>query len=378
MGTVKHPLMTVVLLATAALAGCGGGGVKTNAAPPPPKLLTNAAVPNASSPPFSFDIGYVEAGKYFLADRNNKAVDVVDTKSNRLIAQISGPFTGAGATTDESGPDGIVGITGTHTIYVGDVDSIKVIDTDAKKTVNTIAVSNSGSRVDEGCYDPDDHLAMYASPGDSPPFATFVSTLTQTPVTKLVFNGSSGLEACAYDPVSKSFLINNDGTSANPAGELDVVTASSAATGNPVVSKSFPLGECGPTGIVLGPNNDVLIGCDPPAGHSLITVIMDRTSGAIHATVPFGGVDQVDYDPNSNRYFLPARHFVKGGTAAASGFDPQMGVIDGTTRQLLFMIPVGTGAHSVAVDSALGQVDVPFQAGAAGFPNGGISVFSTH
>jgi hypothetical protein len=378
MGTVKYPLMTVVLLAIAALAGCGGGGVKTNAAPPPPKLLTNAAVPNAASPPFSFDIGYVEAGKYFLADRNNKAVDVVDTKSNKLIAQISGPFTGAGATTDESGPDGIVGITGTHTIYVGDVDSIKVIDTDAKKTVNTIAVSNSGSRVDEGCYDPDDHLAMYASPGDSPPFATFVSTLTQTPVQKLVFNGSSGLEACAYDPVSKSFLINNDGTSANPAGELDVVTASSAATGDPVVSKSFPLGECGPTGIVLGPNNDVLIGCDPPAGHSLITVIMDRTSGAIHATVPFGGVDQVDYDPNSNRYFLPARHFVKGGTAAASGFDPQMGVIDGTTRQLLFMIPVGTGAHSVAVDSALGQVDVPFQAGAAGFPNGGISVFSTH
>jgi len=377
MGAVKYPLMTVVLLTTAALAGCGGGGVKTNVAPPPPKLLTNTAVPNASSPPFSFDIGYVEAGKYFLADRNNKAVDVVDTKSNKLIAQIPGPFTGAGATTDESGPDGIVGITGTHTIYVGDVDSIKVIDTDAKKTVNTIAISNSGSRVDEGCYDPDDHLAMYASPGDSPPFATFVSTLTQTPVQKLVFNGSSGLEACAYDPVSKSFLINNDGTSANPAGELDVVTASSAATGDPVVSKSFPLGECGPTGIVLGPNNDVLIGCDPPAGHSLITVIMDRTSGAIHATVPFGGVDQVNYDPTSNRYFLPARHFVKGGTAAASGFDPQMGVVDGTTRQLLFMIPVGTGAHSVAIDSALGQVDVPFQAGAAGFPNGGISVFST-
>jgi hypothetical protein len=374
---MKYPLMTVVLLTGAALAGCGGGGVKTNVAPPPPKLLTNTAVPNASSPPFSFDIGYVEAGKYFLADRNNKAVDVVDTKSNKLIAQIPGPFTGAGATTDESGPDGIVGITGTHTIYVGDVDSIKVIDTDAQKTVNTIAISNSGSRVDEGCYDPDDHLAMYASPGDSPPFATFVSTLTQTPVKKLIFNGSSGLEACVYDPASKSFLINNDGTTTNPAGELDVITASSAATGNPVVSKSFPLGECGPTGIVLGPNNDVLVGCDPSAGHPLITVIMDRASGAIHATVPFGGVDQVDYDPTSNRYFLPARHFVKDGTAAASGFDPQMGVVDGTTRQLLFMIPVGTGAHSVAIDSTLGQVDVPFQAGAAGFPNGGISVFST-
>jgi DNA-binding beta-propeller fold protein YncE len=69
--------------------------------------------------------------------------------------------------------------------------------------------------------------------------------------------------------------------------------------------------------------------------------------------------------------------WVTSGTAAASGFSPQMGVIDGTSQQLLFKIPVGTGAHSVAIDSTLGQVYVPFQPGAAGFPNGGISVFST-
>ncbi|MDT5064043.1 MAG: hypothetical protein QOK02_198, partial [Mycobacterium sp.] len=317
----KYPLMTVLVVAAAGLVGCGGGAnnnaaPNANAAPTPPKLVTTITVPNASKPPFSSDIGYVEAGKYYLADRNNKAVDVVDGKSNKLIAQIPGPFTGAGATTDESGPDGIVGITGTHTIYVGDVDEIKVIDTDAQKTVNTIPISNSGSRVDEGCYDPDDHLAMYASPGDTPPFATFISTLTQKPVTKLVFNGSSGLEACAYDPASKSFLINNDGTPANPDGQLDVIDGSSVAAGKPVVSKSFPLGKCGPTGMVLGPNNDVLVGCDPPAGNPLMTLIMDRASGAIRATVPFGGVDQVNYDPASNRYFLPARHFVKGGTAA--------------------------------------------------------------
>ncbi|REG51851.1 hypothetical protein B0G80_8361 [Paraburkholderia sp. BL6669N2] len=368
-------ITTLVLLAAAALAGCGGGD--NVSAPTPPKLLTNIAVPNASSPPFSFDIGYVEAGKYFLADRNNKAVDVVDTKSNTLIAQIPGPFIGAGATTNESGPDGIVGITGTNTIYVGDVDSVKVIDTAAQKTVNTIAISNSGSRVDEGCYDPDDHLVMYASPGDSPPFVTFISTLTQKAVVKLPFNGSSGLEACTYDPVSKSFLINNDGTAANPEGQLDVITGSSAAAGSPSVSKSFPLGKCGPAGIVLGPNTDVLVGCDPPAGDPLITLILDRASGAIQASLPFGGVDQVNYDPTSNRYFLPARHYVTSGIAAASGFSPQMGVIDGASRQLLFKVPVGTGAHSVAIDSALGQVYVPFQPGAAGFPNGGISVFST-
>ena len=374
---MQNRLMTVLLLAAAALAGCGGGNDISNT-PTPPRLLTNIAVPNAASPPFSFDIGYVEAGKYYVTDRNNKAIDVVDTKSNTLIAQIPGPFTGAGANLNVSGPNGIVGITGTNTIYVGDVDSIKVIDTAAQKTVNIIVIGNSGFRVDEGCYDPDDHLALYTTPAASPPFVTFISTSTQTPVAKLAFSGSSGLEACTYDPSSRSFLINNDGTAANPNGELDVIPASSVVAGSPAVSKSFPLGQCGPVGIVLGPNNDVLIGCDPPAGQPLITLIMDRASGAIQATVPFGGVDQVNYDPTSNRYFLPARHYVTGGTAASSGFSSQMGVVDGATRKLLFTVPVGAGAHSVAIDSTLGQVYVPFQAGTGAFPNGGISVFSTH
>ncbi|SEJ97426.1 YncE family protein [Paraburkholderia diazotrophica] len=378
---MKKPLLACLLVATAVIAGCGGGdnsnSTPTASTPTPPKLLTNIAVPNASSPAFSFDIGYVEAGKYYLADRNNKSVDVVDTKSNALIAQIQGGFTGAGATTDASGPDGIVGITGANTLYVGDVDSVKIVDTSAMKTLKTIAISTTGSRVDEGCYDPDDHLVMFASPGESPPYVTFISTTTQAVVSKLVFNGSSGLEACTYDPASKNFLINNDGTAANPDGELDVITASSVISSAPIVSKSFPLGKCGPSGIALGPNSDVLIGCDPPAGNPLITLILDRNTGAQLASIPFGGVDQVTYDPASNRYFLPARHYVTSGTAASSGFNPQMGVIDGTTRKLLFTVAVGTGAHSVAVDSNLGQVYVPYQPGAAAFPNGGISVFST-
>ncbi|CAH2910150.1 MAG: hypothetical protein CPSOU_1704 [uncultured Paraburkholderia sp.] len=252
---MEKRLIALMLVCVAALAGCGGGDNVSG--PTPPKLATNIVVPNESSPSFSFDIGYVEAGNYFLADRNNKAVDVVDTKSNTLVAQIPGPFAGVGATTDASGPDGIVGITGTHTIYVGDVGSVKVIDKSARKTINTIAISSSGSRVDKGCYDPDDHLVMYASPGESPPFVTFISTQTQQVVVKLPFNGSSGLEACTYDSRSRSFLINNDGTAANPDGELDVISASSAAAGNPSVSKSFPLSKCAPTGIVLGPNNDV-------------------------------------------------------------------------------------------------------------------------
>lgn len=371
----KH--LALLLIVAAGLSGCGGGGDKPQASATPPKLVTNIAVPNATSPAFSFDISYAENGFYYLADRNNKAVDVVDTQSNTLAAQIAGSFAGIGATTDTSGPDGIVGVTGAHTLYVGDVDSVKVVDTNARQIINTIPISTSGQRVDEGCYDPDDNLVMIASPGDTPPFVSFISTTTQSVTQKLSFNGSSGLEACAYDSKSKSFLINNDGTAANPEGELDVITAASVVAGAPVVSKAFPLGKCAPAGIVLGPNNDVLIGCDPPAGDPLITLILDRTSGTVLATLPFGGVDQVAYDPQSNRYFLPARHWVTSGTAAASGYTPVMGVIDGSSRQLLFKIPVGTGAHSVAIDSARQQVYVPYQPGESAFPNGGISVFTT-
>lgn len=83
-------LASLLLLGAIGLAGCGGGNTSgiSISSPTPPKLLTNIAVPHASSPRLSFDIGY-EAGKYYLSDRINKAVDVVDTKSNTLIAQIA-------------------------------------------------------------------------------------------------------------------------------------------------------------------------------------------------------------------------------------------------------------------------------------------------
>jgi hypothetical protein len=374
--------LAICSLASCVLAACGGSDHNSSNPPAPtaassvPHLVTNIAVPNAASPAFSFDISFADHGRYFLADRNNKTVDVVDTSSNQLVAQIPGNFTGIGATTENSGPDGLVGLPGTSTLYVGDVNAVKILDTTAQTLLKTIPITTSGNRVDEGCFDPTDHLVLMANPGDSPPFVSFISTDTQTVVAQLPFAGSSGLEACAYDAGTQSFLINNDGTAANPAGELDVIPVSSIASGHPAVTQAFALGNCAPAGLALGPNKDVMVGCDPDAGSPLITLILDRTNGAVLAKLPFGGVDQIAYDPTSNRYFLPARHWTANGIAAASGFTPQMAVIDGTSRTIVAQIAVGTGAHSVAVDGPSGQVYVPFQAGSGAFPNGGISVFT--
>jgi DNA-binding beta-propeller fold protein YncE len=105
-------------MAVLVLAACGGSNDNSNSTP---HLITNIAVPYSASPAFSFDISYADQGKYFLADRNNKAVDVVDTATNKLVAQIPGGFAGNGATTTDSGPDGLIGLPGTSTLFVGDV-----------------------------------------------------------------------------------------------------------------------------------------------------------------------------------------------------------------------------------------------------------------
>jgi hypothetical protein len=359
---------------TALISGCGGSNNSNSG----PRIVSTIAVPNSASPPFNFDISYADSGKYYLADRNNTAVDVVDTKTNTLTAQIKGPYAGIGATSDTSGPDGLVGIPGTNTIYVGDVNSVKVVDVGAQQVTKTIPISTSGSRVDEGCYDPDDKLIMIASPGESPPFVTFISTTTQAVVSKLTFTGSSGLEACAYDPKNKNFIINNDGTTANPEGEVNIIPAASVVAGAPAVTRVFPLGHCSPTGLDLGPNNDMVVGCDPLPGNPLITLILDRTSGATLATVPFGGVDQIAYDSATNRYVLPARHYQTSKIAAASNFVPTLGLVDAASRSIITTLAIGNNAHSVAVDSATGQAYLPFGPGVAAFPNGGIQVVTIH
>src|SRR5712692_6352000 len=60
---------------------------------------------------FSFDISWVDPvlGKYFLADRNNKTIDVVDTATNSISQFINAGYAGVNAGgNDFSGPDGVL------------------------------------------------------------------------------------------------------------------------------------------------------------------------------------------------------------------------------------------------------------------------------
>src|SRR5260370_30525822 len=72
----------------------------------------------------SFDIGFVdpEAGRYYLADRSDASVDVIDTKTNTFLFKIGG-FVGAKQKTADSGPDGVGVVPETHEVCAGGGDS---------------------------------------------------------------------------------------------------------------------------------------------------------------------------------------------------------------------------------------------------------------
>jgi len=417
-----HLRFGAVAVACLMLASCNGGGGGDNSDGIRPKALI--AVPNVDATTnFSFDLGVVDTAKsrYYFTDRNNASVDVFDTRNNTLITQIKG-FSGCntgpscnGANNDRSGPDGIDLITGTNLIFVGDVNSVKVVDSTTNTIVNTIRIGGtSGLRADEGCYDPDHKIYMISSPGEDPPFATFIDATTQKIIATMLFTdpgsgatgpASAGLEACAYDRASASFYVNNDGSTANPHGEIDVIPVSAVQVGTPTAPvtltlpvgtaqngfKVFPLGNCDPTGIVLGPGAQIASSCrQGTVGVPLTVQILDRNTGANLATVPVGGGDQITYDPASNRYYLAASRWTASGRSsgsactAASPCTPVLAVIDASSFKVVSLAQTGNNAHSVAVDPVGRQLYLPNSSVTApagcstcsDFPVGGVMVFA--
>lgn len=402
------------------LAGCGSSNMAATTSPI--HVAKSISVPNvAAGTNFSFDISAVDsaAGRYYLADRNNKSIDVVDIKTNQLIASIAGfagcmsqdsaPLAGcSGAVANSrSGPNGVNVIPGTNYIYAGDVNAVQILDKTTFALFKKIEVSMTGFRVDEGCFDSDDNLFMISSPEETPPVSTFIDTVTATVVATVTFTDAAGspaagLEQCGYDHGTRSFYVNNDGTTANGHGELDVFPASSITAlpagesvnyTNLTGLKTYSEGNCDPTGLAFGPGNDMAIDCRPgTVGSPMNVLILDRTNGSLLATVNAGGGDQLAYDAVSNLYLVAASRWTTSGNTMVDGAacspgnvcTPVLNVIDAATRAVLARVPTGNNAHSVAVDGSTHQVYVPYSSAAvpvgamtaANFASGGISVIA--
>ena len=333
--------------------------------------LTVISLPNVPPPTgsFSYDIGWVDssAHRYYVADRTNKGIDVVDTASNTYLTTLAaGKFQGFTGNPDTSGPDGVLLVPEDHQLWVGDAHSlVKVVDAASGEVMATISTGGE-NRADELAYDPQDHLILIANDADDPPFLTFISTTTRTVVGKIAYpQATNGLEQPVWNPANDMFYQAVPSTKANPGGEIDRIDPKTMK-----LAAIYAVKDCMPAGLTLGPQQHLLLGCSGDAiaeGAHAQTLVMDATDGFIVATITqVGGSDQVWYNPGDNRYYLASRSMtstgMKGGTAT-----PVLGVIDAATNQWIANIPTGPNAHSVAADSGNNRVFVPVPQGIAVF-----------
>jgi len=393
-GTVATALLGAASLVSspAAAAPCQGPA----GAPAPTQTKCVAAVHIPGNPLRSFDISFVnpDRAEYYLGDRSNAGIDIIDTHSltfKRTIGGFVGIKLKAGTNVvdnNHSGPDGVV--SHGRWLYAGDGDStLKVIDLNAP-TASAIkqSISTGGTtRVDEMDLTTDGKILLVANNAEDPPFGTLfrangdaaVSTtaiIAKILVSPTFIPAGAGLsiEQPAWDPKTKRFYVSvpviaggnnppgcNFGQLAGPitcgggllvidpatvTGPVTTIGAFNPATNTGVV----PLTACGPNGATVGPHDNLLLGCTPNnlPGSTTTLVINAKTKNTAVVT-GITGSDEVWFNKGDGRYYL---------AASASPTGPKLGVVDGTSV-LIETIPTSSGSHSVAADSKRNLIFVP-------------------
>ena len=354
---------------------------------------------------FSFDISWVDSqlGKYYLADRSNKSIDVIDTTTNQLTQFVNRGFAGFTGNNDTSGPDGLLTVhqpNGVVELWVGDTGSttgqVWVLDANNPGIVlsgfpNPIPIGKGGkTRADELCFNPRDRVIIITSPAEDPPFITFISTDTHTVIGYLEFpQATNGLEQCSWSPAIGKFLqpvpeVNGPGND-SAAGAIAVVD-----TRNMTIDQLLmvPLSACaGPQGTAIGPGFQLMLGCNAafplatsttPAGPRNTAIIDQRNGAVLSVLANLGGLDEVWFNPGDGHYYGA----FSGGPLAPAPATVQgpatLGVIDASSQSLDQLVPtlnipaVTTGpaasqhpagtAHSVAANSKNNHVLMPLAA----------------
>ncbi len=313
-----------------------------------------ATIQFSDVPLVQFDISWVDrrGNFYYLADRSNAGIDIFDVRRNAFEGRICG-FTGFDPAigTSTAGPNGVVVIDSRNELWASDGDStVKVIDLESRQIVSTISTGGE-KRADEMAYDPRNQIMMVANNADAIPFVTFIDVRTRTVMGEpllLSDTTADGLEQPVWHAPSGKFLLAVPETPTNPNGEIKVVDPIER-----VVTAVFPIDfggrRCSPHGLVLGPRDEMLVGCSR-AGVDLGTVIMNASTGALVTVIAeVGASDQVWFNPADDNYYLGARNMVP----------PVLGIIDSETNTWVQNVPTTPAAHSVAASKRNRHIFVP-------------------
>ncbi len=415
----------LLLVGNAAWAGNGPGGNEGVDDRGAVRLLKTVAIPGTAANTtngklYSFDISFVDQSTqtYYLADRSNVVVDVVDAKTGTLVKQISGGFKGVAVVNGvvvngQSGPNGVVAAF--PWLFVTDAAS-RVVSIDLRTDTVVSSVSTGGAdnfRADELAYDPEDGLLLVINPNDTPPFGTLITVNKAngqlTVGKRITFDAAHGVDATdgAEQPVwhpgtGKFYLsIPRIGLNAKDGGVVRIDPKAAA------VDATFPVEFCGPAGLTVGPRHELLVGCNTvfdtagnvwsPAGSVTAApkdVILDAKTGSTTDVLGVGAGDEVWFNSGDGNYYATGSGSpLRPTPASAAQGASVLGVIDAEDQNLIQLVPtfnvpaVGTGnsstqhpagtAHSVAANAANNYVFVPLAANNA-FPDcltGCVAVF---
>ena len=377
----------IALASANAFAGpCTGPGAPTTTQT---QCLTAVTIPG--NPLRSFDTSWVNPhrGEYYLSDRSNNGVDIIDTHTLQFKRTIAGfvgiklNAAGTAVNNNISGPDGVT--SHGRWLYAGDGDStLKVIDLDATTNPIKQSVSTGGTtRVDDMALTTDGTLLLAANNAEDPPFATLfaangdaaisnVAKIIKISVDPTIIPAGGGLslEQPAWDPKTERFytsipIIANNPPGCNfgeltgpitchggvlvidPKNPVAVYGAYNPATKTGVIA----LPACSPNGATLGPHGNLLFGCTPGNNPSdTQTSIMDDKTTQSVSVNGITGSDEVWYNAGDERYYLGASKAIGGAL---------LGVINADTKFEIETIPQSSNSHSVAADSKINLIFVP-------------------
>jgi hypothetical protein len=421
------------LLAAAALmlAGPGAWAASKKKTPPELPVLFQGAVPiPVLAPPnntgglFSFDISFVDqtTQTYYLADRSNKAIDVVDAKADLFLMQVSASpaFAGVNGNPELAGPDGV--LTANGCIIATDAGNRVVSFTATGTQISDVRITTDPGRADELAFDPKDNLLLVITPAPSggtpipPPTGTLISVsktgCVLTLGTSIPFpTATGGAEQPVWDPGTQRFFVSIPNVGNDPRdGALFQI--------NPLTAKieaMYSVTSCAPAGLALNPtNHTLLLGCnvvfdnmgDTWTGTDPNTAAPTQqifgTNGLLQAVVPgVGSSDEVWYNAGDDHFYtgssgspLAPSVIVPMATSVSQGA-AILGVIDGTSQRLDQLVPTfnvpavlpilgpapghpAGGAHSVAANENNNQVFVPLAANNAfpGCTTGCIAIYT--
>jgi hypothetical protein len=329
----------------------------------------------------SFDISWVDNDRdiYYLADRSNNAIDVVDAIDGHFVKYIGkGDFSGivtvppAPAGPNRNGPDGVV-TDRAGNVWVGDglkggvgTSSLKEYSPTSGAQLANIPLmpsptQNSTGRADELAYgNIGGGRILIANPNETvAAFVSLVNTSTKSVIGTVLYDApaSSGLPPAGHgfntnfgSPATQhgleqpaftngKFYLNVPSTVQNPNGEIDVFDPNVAK-----ITAIFPFAtDCGGTGLAVG-RGDLFAEC----GDSLR--VIDANTGALDASFSdLGGADEIWFNPGDGNVYVPV-----------PGANGGLGVLAAGNRDLgITPIDGAQGLHSIAAAAHSGRIFVP-------------------